>query len=164
MDDIQSRRDTAHSARQRIIDRNNRAGRLVLTDEDDAEFRRLTDVVNDADFRLAEEKRTDAVRSYSSKIFSAATANTTERNNIMPHRDTASDVYTKHSALRGRSFWADLVRMKSGDDADGSARRRLAEHAAARGAHGADHHGQMARPFQPARVTCSISGFRGCSR
>jgi len=40
-----------------------------------------------------------------------------------------SNVYNETTASQGTSFWRDLMRMKSNDDADGSARRRLAEHA-----------------------------------
>jgi len=43
-----------------------------------------------------------------------------------------SRVYNETTANQGRSFFADLVKVKSNDDADGSARQRLMEHAETR--------------------------------
>jgi HK97 family phage major capsid protein len=88
---------------------------------------RLNDIENEQFLRLSEEiealERRGQLRSTADRIWQAAHANTGRT--TRSYRATSS-VYNEHSS---HSFWADLVRMKSGDDADGESRRRLTEHA-----------------------------------
>src|ERR1700730_10537693 len=100
MNDLESLRES----RQRIVDRARNAGQRVLSDDQDAAFRDLSDQI------LAAERRQDS-RAYPSRIVAAAQAN--RGKNMMTSRDTAGDVYNTATATQGRSFWSDLVRVKS---------------------------------------------------
>jgi HK97 family phage major capsid protein len=91
---------------------------------------RLNDIENEQFLHLAEqiqeaERRAD-LRNTADRLFVAAQAGgRTTRSEYRPE----SRVYNQHTARQGTSFWRDLVQHKTGDDAEGEARRRLNEHA-----------------------------------
>jgi HK97 family phage major capsid protein len=126
--DLQFLRDQADTARKRIIDGAKRERRMQLNDVEDAEFRRLTEAVNDLDSRLETAQRRASSSSAADRIFSAAQARTSQ-GRTMNQYGAESRVYNQHTANEGRSFWRDLVLHKTGDDATGEARTRLNEHA-----------------------------------
>jgi HK97 family phage major capsid protein len=134
MDEVELRRKraNAHEGQRIIIARAKAEGRDVLSDSETDVFKQLTATVDDCDHQLGELDRRAESRSAADRIFNAAqSANPSSLENKSMYRNSASPVYNETTAAQGRSFWADLVRMKSNDDADGSARRRLAEHAEA---------------------------------
>jgi len=133
MDEKQLRRqaDSADSARQRILDRVKASGRHVLTDDEDREFRRLTDLIESCDDRItqaADEQRRVQMRSLADRIFCDSHSSSPRKQTMRQHT-AESRVYNATTAARGRSFWRDLVAFKTGDDATGEARARLNEHA-----------------------------------
>ena len=112
--DIRARQDA-------ILARAKARGATQLNDDEDAEFRRLGEEFKNL-------KRRNELSSAAGRIFNASQGKNGNSMTTTEHR-APSKVYNEHTAAQGRSFWADLVRMKGNDDADGSARRRLAEHA-----------------------------------
>jgi len=106
-----------------IVRRAKSAGRDALTDSEDEQFRSLLEQRN-------EETRRAEMRSAAANIFNDSQA---RNGKTMPTEYRAeSRVYNETTANQGRSFFADLVKVKSNDDADGSARQRLMEHAETR--------------------------------
>ena len=92
-------------------------GATRLSDSEDAEFRRIIEQIEDLE-------RRGALSSAADRIFNASQAQNGKT--MTTQYRNSSTVYNETT---GHSFFADLVRMKSNDDADGSARRRLTEHA-----------------------------------
>ena len=124
---LRKRKQDAEADRRAIVARCRAEGRTRLSDDEDQVFRTLGEQIDDIESRLEESDRSDTLRAGADRIFSAAKANQTSGKKSMSISE--SRVYNEATAREGRSFWADLVRMKSNDDADGSARRRLTEHA-----------------------------------
>jgi HK97 family phage major capsid protein len=105
--------------RKAIIDRAKARGAARLNNTEDAEFRRLTQQIEDLERRAELSSAAD-------RIFNASQG----KNGMSTTQyRSESTIYNARTAREGRSFWRDLVLHKTGDDATGEARSRLNEHA-----------------------------------
>ena len=129
--DLQSLRDRAQADRQAIIDRVKAAGRQQFTSAEDAEFRRLTEQIDDYDSRIDEAERRDSLHSAADRIYNASQAHNTTGTRTMRSNDGYNEggVYTRQTQRRGISFIRDMLEACSGGG-DGEARARLARHTA----------------------------------
>jgi HK97 family phage major capsid protein len=108
-----------HTQRQAIVARAKARGAVRLNDEEDAQFRDLSE-------RIEEQERREATRAYSTKLFNASQSRTGGQSE---HRGEGS-VYTRSAQQQGVSFVRDLLAASTGGTDAGEARRRLDQHTA----------------------------------
>jgi HK97 family phage major capsid protein len=132
-DQVRSRADIA---RQAIIDAVKADNRTRLNDKENREFRKLTDIVDSAEFQLDEQDRRGDARSAADRLFNSAEAEqgqttmTTSENRALEHLKQ-SGTYNIHNQTgpNRHNFIADLMAVATpGADTRGEAARRLGDH------------------------------------
>ena len=106
--DIQALREKADRERKAIVARAKARGAVQLNDDEDREFRSLTDTVDNFDHKLAEERRRQDGRTYANNIFNAATAGNRALEGSKTMADYSdNDAYTdrRHSYVKDLIAW-----------------------------------------------------------
>jgi HK97 family phage major capsid protein len=112
MSDLEMQRAT-------IVARAKARGATHLNDAEDAEFRRLTE-------QLEDRERRGALSSSAGRVFSAAQSRIGGQSEYRPE----GSVYTRTAQQQGVSFVRDLLSASTGGTDAGEARRRLEQHTA----------------------------------
>lgn len=107
--ELRRRRVNAYQDREQLLKLVQKEGRDVLRDDETKVFRQLTEMIEGFDEALDKRERKESARSYSDKIFDAASAangkNTTTMNESRAYR-AESEVYNERS---GHDFIRDLA-------------------------------------------------------
>jgi len=123
-------REVAVSKRQAVLDVAAQAGHDPLTEEEDRDFRAFVEEIKllDAEMARLDERITELDDENQRSAALRAGAAIAERATTKLESVSEPAIYTRDSAMRGRSYIKDLIRFRLGEDTDGQATERIRRH------------------------------------
>ncbi len=150
MTDLRHLRANSHAARQGLIRRAEAEGRTEFTAEEENEFRRLTNIIDDLNDRIDLETRSGQLHASADRFFTASQA----RGHGAGFTAAVDSPYDRD---RRHSFTRDLLAMATpAIDPGGEFRTRLAEQAERRDVSGLDTSVGNAGTFSPPAYLLSL--------